>query len=167
MIQLTIEALNDADEETFVARLGDVYEHSPWVADAAWAERPFTSVENLHEAMRHAVEDASRERQLELLRAHPDLGDQTELTDASREEQADAGLDDLSPGLYETFQRLNDRYRQRFEFPFIMAVKGASPAEIRDAMEARLDNSRAEEFRTALDEVHEIARLRLDEWLST
>jgi 2-oxo-4-hydroxy-4-carboxy-5-ureidoimidazoline decarboxylase len=159
----TIADLNDLDDAAFVDELGDVYEHSPWVAERAAADRPFDSVTALHERMAQAVRDASEERKLELLRAHPDLGEQTEMTDASEQEQASAGLDELTPEQYEAFQRLNERYRETFGFPFIMAVKGASPDEIQAAMEERGENSEATEFETALDQVHEIARLRLDE----
>lgn len=151
------------DEGEFVDVFGDVYEESPWVAERAAAERPFGSAADLRGTMERAVEDATREEQLGLLRAHPDLGERTEMTDASEREQASAGLDELRPDQYEAFQRLNGTYREQFGFPFVMAVKGASPDEIRAAMEERVDHSEAEEFRTALDEVHEIARLRLRE----
>jgi 2-oxo-4-hydroxy-4-carboxy-5-ureidoimidazoline decarboxylase len=167
MTELTLEELNQADRDSFVERLGSVYEHSPWVAERAWTDRPFDSVDDLHASMKRVVEDADRERRLELLRAHPDLGERTEMTDASVEEQASAGLDQLTPDQYEAFQRLNERYRDAFGFPFIMAVRDESPDAIRDAMEERVEHSRPEEFRTAIDEVHTIGRLRLDEWLES
>ncbi|MFD1571024.1 2-oxo-4-hydroxy-4-carboxy-5-ureidoimidazoline decarboxylase [Halorubrum laminariae] len=163
MSNLTIDEVNRADKNVFVNHLGDVYEHAPWVAELAWPNRPFSGVDDLHSAMRSVVEDASRDRQLELLRAHPDLGEQTEMTDASVEEQASAGLDQLSPEQYEAFQRLNDQYRDNFGFPFIMAVRDETPDAIRATMEERVEHSPDEEFRTALDEVHTIARLRLAE----
>jgi 2-oxo-4-hydroxy-4-carboxy-5-ureidoimidazoline decarboxylase len=163
MSEHTLDDLNEVDTETFVDELGDVYEHSPWVPERVAADRPFDSVDDLHEHMAEAVRNATEERKLELLRAHPDLGEQTEMTDASEQEQASAGLDELGPEQYETFQRLNETYRDRFEFPFIMAVKGASPDEIQAAMEARIDNAEREEFETALEQVHEIARLRLED----
>ncbi|WP_380676065.1 2-oxo-4-hydroxy-4-carboxy-5-ureidoimidazoline decarboxylase [Salinigranum sp. GCM10025319] len=166
MSEHTIETLNDADEAAFVEALGGVYERSPWVAARAWSERPFDDVADLHACMERAVRNASRERKLELLRAHPDLGDQTEITDASEAEQSSAGLDQLTPQQYETFQRLNERYRDAFGFPFIMAVRDESPGAIRSAMERRLENTENEEFRTALNEVHEIARLRLGDRLT-
>ena len=97
MSDLTLAALNRADRDSFVERLGSVYEHSPWVAERAWVDRPFDSVDDLHASMKRVVEDADRERRLELLRAHPDLGERTEMTDASVEEQASAGLDQLTP----------------------------------------------------------------------
>lgn len=165
MTDCTIEKLNGVDAETFVDVLGGVYENSPWVAERAVADRPFESPDDLRASMAAAVADASRERQVALLRAHPDLGERTEMTEASETEQAAAGLDDLSPDQYETFQRLNGRYRERFGFPFIMAVRDESPDAIRAAMERRVDHSEAEEFRTALEEVHTIARFRLEELL--
>jgi 2-oxo-4-hydroxy-4-carboxy-5-ureidoimidazoline decarboxylase len=167
MRETTVAALNDVDRATFVDILGGVYEESPWVARGAWPERPFESVEDVEDAMREVVEAAPRSEQLALLRAHPDLGGRTEMTDASESEQASAGLDQLSPSQYEAFQRLNRTYREQFGFPFIMAVKGESVDAIRAAMECRIDHSQSDEFRTALDEVHEIARLRLREHVST
>jgi len=161
MSEVTIEAVNLGDVGRFVETFGDVYESSPWVAQRAWSDHPFSSLDDLHRSMIAVVENASRKRKLTLLRAHPDLGDQTEMTEASQEEQASAGLDQLRPDQYEAFQRLNDEYQNRFGFPFILAVKGKSPDLIRESMEGRIDNSPDEEFRTALDEVHEIARLRL------
>ena len=163
----TIAELNEAGKDAFVDALGDIYETSPWVAERARADQPFDSLDDLQATMRAVVEDATREEQLALLRAHPDLGEQTEMTDASEQEQASAGLDNLSPEQYEAFQRLNERYREQFEFPFIMAVKNESPETIRAAMEERVEHDRSEEFRTALDQVHEIARLRLEELVDT
>ncbi|RXK47952.1 2-oxo-4-hydroxy-4-carboxy-5-ureidoimidazoline decarboxylase [Halorientalis pallida] len=166
MSEYTIDELNDLDETSFVDVLGEVYETSPWVAERSWSDRPFESLEALHESMRNAVEEAPRAKRLELLRAHPDLGDRTEMTDASEAEQASAGLDSLSPDQYETFQRLNETYRERFGFPFIMAVKNESPDAIQAAMEDRIENTEEVEFRTALDQVHRIARLRLEDLLA-
>ena len=165
MSEFSIEELNRMGDSAFVDTLGGVYETSPWIAERAASDRPFDSITAVHESMKEAVQNASYESQLELLQAHPDLGERTEMTDASRKEQASAGLDQLSRQQYEAFQRLNETYRERFGFPFIMAVKDASPDVIQETMEGRVDNSAAEEFQTALDEVHEIARLRLDELL--
>jgi 2-oxo-4-hydroxy-4-carboxy-5-ureidoimidazoline decarboxylase len=163
MSQVELTDINQAGRSAFVEMLGDVYEESPWVAERTAPERPFDSVEALREAMRTTVAEATDEEQLALLRAHPDLGEQTEMTDASESEQSAAGLDELGPDQYETFQRLNDRYRETFGFPFIMAVKNETPDTIQAAMEERVEHSESTEFRTALDEVHEIARLRLAE----
>jgi len=163
MRDTNIAELNELDRDSFVEVLGGVYEASPWVARGAHADQPFESVSDVATALEAVVRDASHERRLELLRAHPDLGEQTEMTDASAAEQSSAGLDQLRPELYEEFQRLNDLYRDRFGFPFIMAVKNESPEAIRAAMEQRVEQSEQEEFETALSEVHKIARLRLDD----
>ncbi len=157
----TLKEINQCDGERFVDQLGSIYEHSPWVAKRTLADRPFDSVEELHNAMKTVVRNASREQKLELLRAHPDLGDQTGITDASKAEQSSAGLDQLRPEMYETFQQLNDCYREKFGFPFIMAVKNESPKAIQEAMKQRVEHSKSKEFETALAEVHKIARLRL------
>lgn len=167
MADLTIDDLNRLDEEVFVDELDDVYEHSPWVPERVLPERPFDSLAELREAMRRVVDEASRETKLELLRSHPDLGDQTGITESSEKEQASAGLDQLSPEMYEAFQRLNDRYRGAFGFPFIMAVKNESPKAIKEAMETRVEQTESEEFRTAIEEVHTIAQIRLEERFST
>jgi 2-oxo-4-hydroxy-4-carboxy-5-ureidoimidazoline decarboxylase len=162
MGELTIEDLNRGNRAAFIEALGDVYEHSPWVAEWSWSERPFSSVEDLHGSMASTVRNASREEKLKLLRAHPDLGERTEMTDASEGEQAAAGLDELGPEQHETFERLNGTYRERFGFPFIMAVSGERPDAIQGAMETRIEHSKAEELRTVLEEVDTIAGLRLE-----
>ncbi|WP_182021680.1 2-oxo-4-hydroxy-4-carboxy-5-ureidoimidazoline decarboxylase [Haloquadratum walsbyi] len=159
----SIEELNNSEKNEFVELLSDVYEESAWVAEQVHSKRPFSSVQALNDAMRDTVDSASRDTQLELLRAHPDLGEQTEMTDASETEQASAGLTDLSPAQYDTFQQLNNQYREKFGFPFIMAVKNKSPEVIQTAMEDRVEHERDQEFETALSQVHEIAKLRLQE----
>ncbi|WP_182022501.1 2-oxo-4-hydroxy-4-carboxy-5-ureidoimidazoline decarboxylase [Haloquadratum walsbyi] len=154
----SIEELNNSEKNEFVELLSDVYEESAWVAEQVHSKR-----QALNDAMRDTVDSASRDTQLELLRAHPDLGEQTEMTDASETEQASAGLTDLSPAQYDTFQQLNNQYREKFGFPFIMAVKNKSPEVIQTAMEDRVEHERDQEFETALSQVHEIAKLRLQE----
>jgi OHCU decarboxylase len=152
----------------FVQRFGGVYERSPWVAEAVYDARlhpAHDGVEALHAAMVEAVETASQERKLELLLAHPDLASRLavrgELTAASTKEQASAGLDSCTPEEFARFQQLNVAYRAKFGFPFIMAVRGRTRAEILAAFERRIHNEPGAEFRTALDEVHKIALLRL------
>ena len=152
----------------FLAGYGPVYEHSPWIAEAAFGAgltEVHDTAEGLQAAMAEAVETAPRDRQLALLRAHPDLAGRLairgELTPQSASEQAGAGLDDCSLAEFQRFTALNEVYKARFGFPFIMAVKGRSRAEILAAFERRIGNTPEAEFRTALDEVHKIALLRL------
>jgi 2-oxo-4-hydroxy-4-carboxy-5-ureidoimidazoline decarboxylase len=152
----------------FLKRFGGVYEHSPWIAEAVYDARLYPAhdgVKALHTAMVEAVETAPRERQLALLRAHPDLAGRLairgELTAASTAEQAGAGLDACTPAEFAHFQALNAEYTRTFGFPFIMAVRGRNRQEILAAFEQRVHSEPETEFRTALNEVHKIALLRL------
>ena len=154
--------------DEFVAVFGPVYEHSSWIAEAvfeAGLEPRYDRVAALHDAMRAMVERARRGSQLALLRAHPDLAGRLgvggALTKHSSNEQSGAGLDKCTPAEFARFISLNDAYKAKFGFPFILAVKGRSREEILSAFEHRLANDRESEFRTALDEVHRIALLRL------
>ena len=161
----TIEEVNGLDREEFVSRFGALYERSPWVAEAAWRERPFAGLAELHEAFVKAMREAPRERQLTLIRAHPDLAGRAaiagELTADSAREQASAGLDRLTPEEYEDFHRLNSAYRDKFGFPFVVCVREHGKETILADAAARLGHSRAEEVETALGEIAKIAGLRL------
>ena len=160
-----IEELNRLPREAFVARLGSIYEHSPWVAERAWAARPFDSVAALHAAMQSAMMAASPEKKMALIRAHPELAGRlaaAELTEHSRREQAGAGLDRVTVEERQRMQALNDRSREKFGFPFIVAVKGLDWAAIIERMELRLANTREAEIATALAEIGRIARYRLE-----
>ena len=155
------------DTHDFIARYGGVYEHSPWVAEEAAALATETDyVAQVAELMADCVDNATREKRLALIRAHPDLAGKAqvggELTADSSAEQASAGLDQCSQDEYERFQALNAAYHEKFGFPFVMAVRGSSRSEILEAFEARLDNDYELEFETALVEIHKIARLRLE-----
>lgn len=147
----------------FVRELGDIYEHSPWVAEAAWPAGPFSTMEQLHDAMQQSVRRAPVEQQLALIQAHPLLGTDklSTLTPSSQTEQSSAKLDQLSAQERAEFERLNTAYQQRFKFPFIIAVSGRSRGEILDAMRERLGNSREQEFEKCLQEIGQIAKLRL------
>lgn len=162
--RLTLDDLARADRESFVAALGGVFEHSPWVAEAAFAQRPFASRAALHRAMVEIVRAAGRERQLALIRAHPELaGPPTAaLTTASRQEQGTAGLTDADAEERVRFAALNRRYRETFGFPFVMAVKGSSKAEILAAFAERLEQPGEAEFERALQEIARIAGFRLE-----
>jgi 2-oxo-4-hydroxy-4-carboxy-5-ureidoimidazoline decarboxylase len=159
---------SNLDRTTFVELYGRVYEHSPWIAEAVWNAGLAAScdtVEGLYQALSKIVDAAPRERQLALLRAHPDLAGRLavrgELTAESSSEQASAGLDTCTPAEFQRFTELNDAYKRKFPFPFIMAVKGRSRGEILEAFERRIQQDEDIEFRTALTEVHKIALIRL------
>jgi OHCU decarboxylase len=161
------------DRATFLARFGDLFEHSPWIAAAAFdagLDAAADTVEGLHAALVAAMRRAPRERLLELVLAHPDLAGRLalagEVTADSSAEQASAGLDRLSPDELARFRSLNEAYTRRFGFPFIMAIKGKTKADILAAFETRLAHDAATEFATALSEIEGIVLLRLRERMS-
>ena len=160
-----MDGINELDRDAFVRRFGPLFEHSPWVAEAAWADRPFADTGELFEALRSAMYAAPRERQLALIRAHPDLAGKAAiegtLTSRSRGEQASAGLDRLRPDEYDAFTRTNAAYRERFGFPLVVCVREHTKESILRTAAERLEHSRDEEVRVALGEIAKIARLRL------
>lgn len=156
----------------FIETFGRVFEHSAWVAERTWEmgqDALWDTADGLHRAMAAAVDLASDDDKLALLCAHPDLAGRLalagDLTRESAREQSSAGLDQCTPEELERFTRLNDAYRTRFGFPFIMAVRGANRADILAAFERRLQNSRDDELATTLAEVKKIALLRLRDLL--
>jgi 2-oxo-4-hydroxy-4-carboxy-5-ureidoimidazoline decarboxylase len=148
------------DRAAFVATFGGVYEDAPWVAEAVWPDAP-CDCEGLARAMAAVVDAAPRPQKLALIRAHPELASRARMADASVREQSGAGLDQCSPEEFAAFQRLNAAYNDRFGFPFIVAVKGLTRAEILAAFEARLHNDLEAEFEAAMAQIHRIARFRL------
>lgn len=161
----TLADLNRAAPADFYAAVGDTFELAPWVAEAVVSRRPFASVTALHEAMMGAVRAAPRERQIEFLRGHPDLAGKAAragaLTDESRREQASVGLNSLSEADFQRFHRLNDAYKAKFGFPFIVCVRRHTRDSILDQFERRLHHDAAGEFATALQEIFFITRLRM------
>jgi len=157
--------LNRMGSADFAASIGDTFELAPWVAEAAAARRPFTTVTALHQAMMGALRAASRELQLDFLRGHPDLAGKAArsgaLTDDSRSEQASVSLDSLSEEEFAHFHRLNDAYKAKFGFPFMICVRRHSRDSILRQFERRLGNDAATEFAAALQEVFYITRLRV------
>jgi 2-oxo-4-hydroxy-4-carboxy-5-ureidoimidazoline decarboxylase len=151
------------DRDTFIARYGALFEHSPWVVMRAAERLPFAS---LHAGLMQVVRDASPDEQLALIRAHPELAGKAAvdgtLTQASAAEQASAGLDRLSQEEFDRFHALNTAYAQKFGFPFIICVRLSNKAGILEAMERRLGNDCETEIATALEQIGEIVRLRLE-----
>jgi 2-oxo-4-hydroxy-4-carboxy-5-ureidoimidazoline decarboxylase len=151
-------------EEAFVALYGGLYEHSPHFAQAVWRERPHAeldTVDGLAGALAQAIESSGSKAALALIRAHPDLADRARLSEESVLEQAGSGLDNCSPDELAAFRELNTAYKARFGFPFIKAVRGFTRGEILIEFRRRLGNDPDAEQRTALKEIHKIARLRL------
>jgi beta-ureidopropionase / N-carbamoyl-L-amino-acid hydrolase len=162
---ITLEELNALSPRDFVAALGSVFEHSPWVPERVAGSRPFSSGIALHEAMCGAVMQADESLQLALIRAHPELAGRAairgDLTSASISEQKGAGLSACTPLEYERLQSLNADYRGRFDFPFVLAVKGHTPQSVIATLERRATHGQDEERSIALREICRIARFRL------
>ena len=160
---MTLNAVNAMSADEFAAAFGDVAEHSPWVARIVASLRPFASREAMVEAFTATVRGAAREAQLALIRAHPDLATKARITEDSTREQAGAGLDTLSSEEFARFADLNNRYKAKFGFPFIFAVKGATKHHILASFAERLNHGPEEEFATALEQVCRIFRFRIDD----
>ena len=162
--------LNASDRAGFVDALSAIFEHSPWVVDRAWQRRPFAAADDLMPAMLAVVETASDDEKLALLRAHPDLAGKAAragaLTEHSASEQAGVGLNRLSDEEFARFHHLNDAYKARFGFSFVIAVRGQTRETVLAAFEARLKNDQAAEMAEALRNIGLIARLRLEDVLA-
>jgi 2-oxo-4-hydroxy-4-carboxy-5-ureidoimidazoline decarboxylase len=164
---MNLTTLNTLTPEAFTEALGAIFEHSPWVAFDAFPAKPFESVDALHAAMVDAVQKASVDKQLDLIRAHPDLAGKAalagNLTDESTSEQKGAGLDRLTEQEFNKFHKLNDAYKAKFDFPFILAVRGHDKHSILASFESRLLNSPESEKTEALAQIARIAGFRLND----
>jgi 2-oxo-4-hydroxy-4-carboxy-5-ureidoimidazoline decarboxylase len=163
----SLDQLNALSAADFTAALADIYEHSPWVAEAAGAQRPFATLAALHEAMMAAVRSASTEAKRTLVKAHPDLAGKAAragvLTADSTNEQASVGLDRLNEAEFARFHKLNNAYQSKFGIPFIICVRRHTKDSILNEFERRLSRDSADVFETALHEIFRIAALRLDQ----
>jgi 2-oxo-4-hydroxy-4-carboxy-5-ureidoimidazoline decarboxylase len=171
MPQKPLDELNACTQRDFVAALANIFEYSPWVAEQAFAARPFAGVNALFAAMKTAVERAPEGQRLALIKAHPDLADKTRraagLTEESSAEQNSAGLDRLSDAEYEAFERVNTAYRTKFGFPYIICVRRHSRDSILRDFERRLPNDGATETAASIEEICRIAALRLDQLVAS
>jgi 2-oxo-4-hydroxy-4-carboxy-5-ureidoimidazoline decarboxylase len=167
MSQKPLEELNASTQSDFVAALANIFEYSPWVAEQAFAARPFAGVNALFAAMKTAVERGSQDQRLTLIKSHPDLANKTQraagLTAESTAEQNSVGLDRLSDAEYEAFERVNNAYRAKFGFPYIVCVRRHTRDSILADFERRLPNDSAAETKTSIAEICRIAALRLDQ----
>lgn len=163
----TLTIVNAMSREDFVCVIGPVFEDSPWIADATWPGRPFKSLDQLHGALCKTVQSLPEAKQVDLIRAHPDLVGRAALagtlTAASTSEQASAGLKKLSAGEIARFQKFNQSYREKFDFPFVICARLNKKDAILKGFQVRLEHSREEEIKTALAEIEKIAYLRLQD----
>ena len=163
----SLATLNHATRDHFVSQVGGIFEHSPWVAEAAWAARPFADVAALHTQMTAAMRNAPHRQQLALLRAHPELAGKAmvanTLTADSDDEQSRSGLTNCSPADFARLQALNAAYNKKFGWPFILAVKFLDRATIIATFASRLEQPAADEFEACLANIEQITRWRLDD----
>jgi 2-oxo-4-hydroxy-4-carboxy-5-ureidoimidazoline decarboxylase len=167
MSQKKLADLNVCSSSDFVAALANIFEYSPWIAEQAASARPFAGVKQLFEAMKAAVERAAPKPRLALIKAHPDLANKTQraagLTAESNAEQNSVGLDRLSDAEYEAFERVNNAYRTKFGFPYIVCVRRHTKDSILRDFERRLPNDASTETQKSIEEICRIAALRLDQ----
>jgi 2-oxo-4-hydroxy-4-carboxy-5-ureidoimidazoline decarboxylase len=168
---MTINHLNQLSRQDFTRLVGPVFEHSPWIAETTWSQKPFPSPEALHAALCATVQSAGETLRVQLIQAHPDLVGRAALagtlTPESQREQAGAGLGALDPAEVALFQRNNAAYRERFGFPFVICARLNKKEAIIAGFAARLQNSRPQEIAMALGEIEQIAWLRLKDLLAT
>jgi 2-oxo-4-hydroxy-4-carboxy-5-ureidoimidazoline decarboxylase len=163
---MTVDEINAMNTAEFVASFGGIAEHSPWVAEHAAGNRPFATRQTMIDAFCAAVRDASQDDKLALIRAHPDLATRVKLTADSSREQKGAGLDTLTETEFARFTELNARYKKKFGFPFIFAVKGATKHQILAGFEERIGHSAEDEFATAIAQVCRILKFRIEDRVS-
>jgi 2-oxo-4-hydroxy-4-carboxy-5-ureidoimidazoline decarboxylase len=166
MSQKNLSDLNACSKGDFVTALANIFEYSPWIAEQAAAARPFAGVTQLFDAMKSAVDSAASELRLALIKAHPDLADKTQraagLTAESSAEQNSLGLDRLSDAEHEAFERVNNAYRARFGFPYVVCVRRQTKDSVLRDFERRLPNDITTETQRSVEEICRIAALRLD-----
>lgn len=162
----SLDQLNQMSAAEFVQALGPAFEETPTIAAQVWPQRPFASVDELHQRMVAMVRAMTPAEQLALIKAHPDLGKRAAMAEASVAEQSQAGLTSLSPEEFERFQSLNQQYQDAFGFPFILAVAGHTKASILENFAQRLTHTPEVEMARALAEIEQIARLRLTAWIA-
>jgi 2-oxo-4-hydroxy-4-carboxy-5-ureidoimidazoline decarboxylase len=171
MTQTTLSDLNAGSRDDFVAALANIFEHSPWIAEQAASRRPFAGVKQLFDAMKAALDRAPSELRLALIKAHPDLANKTQraagLTAESTAEQDSVGLDRLSDAEYQAFERVNNAYRAKFGFPYIVCVRRHTRDSILRDFERRLPNDANSEMRKSIEEICRIAALRIDQLVTS
>ena len=170
-MSMTLSDLNAASKDDFVAALGNIFEYSPWIAEQAAASRPFAGVNALFAAMKQVVDSVPAEQLLALIKVHPDLANKTQraagLTAESDAEQNSVGLDRLSDAEFEAFERVNNAYRTKFGFPYIVCARRQTRDSILRDFERRLPNDVTTETRTSISEICRIAALRLDQLVTS
>ena len=161
-----INKINNLSKSEFTEVFGNVFESAGWIAEALYEQRPFKDFQDLNQRMLSDFEAINNEKKLQILNSHPDLADKTKiglLTPDSNKEQNNAGLDKCTEKEFNEFKNLNDKYKKKFGFPFICAVKGKSKIEILNNFKERVTCDINAEFIEAVRQVKKIANLRINE----
>ena len=159
----SVDKVNKLSKSDFISIFGNVFEKTDWIAEKIYALKPFNNFQELFSKMMEIFENSKKENHLEILNAHPDLVVEKQLTDDSRKEQNNASLNQCSDQEFKEFKKLNEEYKKKFRFPFIVAVKGKNRKEILNNFRQRITNNIDTEFNEAKNQVKKIASLRLNE----
>jgi len=161
-----INKINKLYKSEFTKVFANIFENASWIAEELYNKKPFSSFNELSSKMIEIFENASKEKKLKILNDHPDLGNKTKislLTPNSLKEQTNAGLDQCTKNEFEEFKKLNTLYKKKFNFPFILAVKGKNKIEILNNFRERINSESQIEFKEAIKQVKKIASLRLED----
>ena len=159
----SVDKVNKLSKSDFISIFGNVFEKTEWIAEKAYNSKPYKNFEELFLKMMKIFENSEKESHLEILNAHPDLAIEKKLTKDSRNEQENANLNECSEEEFKEFKKLNEEYKKKFRFPFIITVKGKNKEEILNSFRQRITNNINLEFEEAKDQVKKIANLRLNE----
>ena len=159
----SIDTFNKLNKSEFLSTFGNVFERTEWIAEKCYDSKPYNNVQELVNKMMEVFENSIKEKHLEILNSHPDLAVKKKLTKESENEQANANLNQCTNEEYEEFNKLNEKYKKKFGFPFIIAVKGKNKDEILNSFRQRITNNINSEFEEAKKQVKKIASFRLSE----
>ena len=159
----SIDSFNKLNKSEFLSIFGNVFEKTEWVAEKCYDSKPYNNVEELVDKMIEIFDNSTKKKHLELLNSHPDLAVKKKLTKDSENEQANANLNQCTNEEFEEFNKLNEKYKKKFGFPFIIAVKGKNKSDILNNFRIRLDHSENDEFIEAKKQVKKIASIRLND----
>ena len=159
----SIDIFNKLNKSEFLSTFGNVFERTEWIAEKCYDSKPYNNVQELVNKMMEVFENSIKEKHLEILNSHPDLAVKKKLTKESENEQANANLNQCTNEEFEEFNKLNEKYKKKFGFPFIIAVKGKNKNEILNIFRQRITNNINLEFEEAKKQVKKIATFRLSE----
>ena len=159
----SIDTFNKLNKSEFLSIFGNVFEKSEWIAEKCYDSKPYNNVQELVNKMMEIFDNLIKEKHIEILNSHPDLAVKKKLTKESENEQANANLNQCTNEEFEEFNKLNEKYKKKFGFPFIIAVKGKNKNEILNIFRQRITNNINLEFEEAKKQVKKIATFRLSE----